>query len=92
MADVIITVKLMPESPEIDLGDLKGDIEKKVRAFAGKGAVKFEKEPIGFGLTALKVLFATKESNSDTDKLEESLRSIDGVSSAEVIDVRRAFG
>ena len=92
MADVIMTVKIMPESPEVHLEDLKEDIEKKVRAFAGKSAVKFEKEPIAFGLTALKVLFATKESNSNTDKLEESLRSIDGISSAEVIDVRRAFG
>lgn len=92
MSLVVITVRIMPESPEIKFDSIKGKIEKVVVNFAGKGQIKFEEQPIGFGLSALNVLFATDEKNSKTDKLEENLKKINGIVSADVTDVRRAIG
>ncbi len=92
MAKVIITMKIMPESPDTDLDDLKGQIEKKINSFAGKGEKRFKEEPIGFGLTALNVIFVMDEKGESTDKLEEQLKKIDGVGSIEVTDMRRALG
>ena len=54
--------------------------------------MKFEEDPIGFGLNALKVTFVMDEEGGSTDKLEEDLKSIEGITSVEVIDMRRALG
>ena len=92
MAKVIITMKVMPESPDIDLGDLREQIERKINSFAGKGEKRFKEDPIGFGLVALNVIFVMDEKGESTDKLEEELKKIDGIGSVEVIDMRRALG
>lgn len=92
MAQMVVTIKVMPVSPEVSLENLKKEIEKKVKAFAGEGEVRFEEEPIGFGLSALNVLFAMDEEKGSTEKLEENLKNIEGVVSAEVVDMRRGIG
>ena len=92
MSLVVMTVRIMPEGPDVKFEDIKKKIEKVVTNFAGKGQIKFDEQPIGFGLSALNVLFATDEKNSNTDKLEADLRKIDGITSADVTDVRRAIG
>tara|TARA_Y100000310_G_C20624634_1_gene785159 strand:- start:570 stop:848 length:279 start_codon:yes stop_codon:yes gene_type:complete len=92
MAQVVVTIKIMPESPDVNLEDLKGKVEEKIKGFAGEGEMKFEEDPIGFGLSALKVLFAMDEEKGDTEKLEEDIKTIEGIVSAEVIDMRRALG
>jgi elongation factor 1-beta len=92
MAQIIITIKIMPESPEVKMDDLKVEVEKKVKAFAGEGDLKFEENPIGFGLSSLNVLFVMDEEGGSTEKLEDDLRSLEEISSAEVVDMRRALG
>ena len=92
MAQVVITIKIMPESPEVSLEELKKKIEEKVKSFAGEGEVRFEEEAIGFGLSSLNVLFAMDEDKGSTEKLEEDLKNIDGITSAEVVDMRRGIG
>ena len=90
MANVIIKLKIMPESLDIDLEELKGKIEK---ALEKAGSVKInliEVEEIAFGLKALIITLAWPE-NLDTEKAENAAK-IPGVSSVEVIDYRRAFG
>ena len=91
MTQIVVTIKIMPESPDVNLEDLKKKIEEKVKAFIKVGEIRFEEAPIGFGLTALNVLFAMDESES-ADKLEEDLKNVEGVNSAEVVDVRRGIG
>lgn len=91
MAKVIVTLKIMPESPETDLAALQEKAEKEITGFDGTVG-KVEIEPIAFGLKALKILFIMEESKGATDPLEEQISAIDGVRSVEVTDVRRAIG
>jgi len=92
MANVVITIKIMPESPEIDLSAIEEEAKKKIAAFAGEGDVKAEQEPIAFGLKALKILFVMDESKGSTEELEKDIAGVEGVNSVEVVDVRRAIG
>jgi len=92
MAQVIVTIKIMPESPEVSLEDLKSEVESKIKKFAENTPVRFEELPIGFGLSSLNVTFSMDEAGESTDKLEEDLKRIEGISNAEVVDMRRALG
>ncbi len=94
MASVIISMKIMPESPEIDLEAIYTASEKLIRAFTedAEGEMKKEIEPVAFGLSALKITFVSDESKGSTDDVEAKIKELDGVSSVEIIDVRRAIG
>ena len=91
MANVIVDLKVMPESPEVSLSKLKEEVKKKIESFGGIVG-RIEEEPIGFGLSALIFTFNSPESKSNLDPLEEAVKKIDGVSSAEVVSITRAFG
>ena len=82
----------MPESANIDLKDLEGNIMEEIRKFAGDTENKREIEPVAFGLNALKITFVMDESKGSTEYLENKIRLIEGVNSVEIIDVRRAIG
>ena len=56
MAKVVVTIKIMPESPDVSLNDLEKEALKVIKGFAGDTETKVEKEPIGFGLVSLKIL------------------------------------
>ena len=56
MAKVIVTFKIMPESPEIDLAKLKSSATKKIEAFGGEVG-KVEEQPVAFGLKSLIIIF-----------------------------------
>ena len=92
MANVIVTMKIMPISPETDLSKIEEEAKAKIVAFAGEGDMKTEQEPVAFGLKALKILFVMLEDKGSTDDLEKDIASIEGVNSVEVTDVRRAIG
>lgn len=91
MARVIITLKVMPEDVEVDLENLKEKVIEKIKDFGGE-TPKVEIEEIAFGLKAIKILFLLDERKSNLDPLEESVRELEGVNSAVVVDVRRAMG
>ena len=91
MADVIITLKIMPQSPETDLSVIEAKAKTEIEKFGGEVG-KVEQEPIAFGLKALKLIFVSDESKGGTDALEKEISMIEGVNSAEVTDVRRAIG
>lgn len=92
MAQVIVTLKIMPESPDTDLARIEKEAAKKINSFAGKTEIRNEIEPVAFGLKALKITFVMDESKGSTEALEEHIKNIEGVTSTEVIDVRRAVG
>jgi len=92
MAQVIITLKIMPESPEIALNSIEEQAKNLIKEFSGETEFKTEQEPIAFGLKALKIIFVMDESKGSTEALENKIKNIDGVNSVEVIDVRRAIG
>ena len=91
MGDVIITVKIMPASPEIDLDAIKEKADIEIKTYGGEIG-KADIEPVAFGLKALKLVFVSDEAKGSTESLEENIAKIEGVASVEVIDVRRAIG
>ena len=92
MANAIVTLKIMPESPETDMDALFDKALKEIEAFCGETETKKEIEPIAFGLKALKIIFVMDEEKGSTDSLEEKIGAFDEVNSVEVSDVRRAIG
>jgi len=91
MADVVITLRIMPESPETDLKAIKERARSFIVEYGGEVG-KSEEKPVAFGLKALELIFVSNENIGSTDKLEQNVASIEGVKSAEVTDVRRAIG
>lgn len=92
MANAVVTVKIMPESPEVDLSKIEQAAKEKIKEFAGEGETKTEIEEIAFGLKALKILFVMDESKGAPDPVAEEIDKLEGVNSAEISDVRRAIG
>ena len=92
MAVVVVTLKIMPVSPEVDLDGIEKEAKEKIIAFSQTEEMKTEQEPIAFGLKALKIIFVMDESKGSTDSLEEQIKTISGVNSVEAVDVRRAIG
>jgi elongation factor 1-beta len=90
MGVVAVKIKIMPDSPEIDIKE----VEENVKTLIEKQGVKnpqFEIEPIAFGLKAIIVMFGWPE-EKELEELEEKLRKIRNVSSVQLIDIRRAIG
>ena len=92
MAQAIITLRIMPESPDVELSTLTEEVKKMIVLFAGEGDMKIEKQPIAFGLNALQIIFVMDEAKGSTEELERQIETIDGINSVEVTDVRRAIG
>ncbi len=91
MANVLITLKIMPENIDVDLNIIENQAKEKIKSFGGD-FVKSEQEPVAFGLKALKIIFFLDENKGSTDSLEEDIKNIELVQSVDVIDVRRAVG
>jgi len=90
MGTALITIKVMPESPESDLEAIQNKAKQIIDEQGGKNASS-KTEPIAFGLNAILLNFAMDESLSQ-DSFEAPLKEIEQVNSVEVIDFRRAFG
>ncbi len=84
MGSVIAILRVMPESAEVDLEQLKKAIRINVPAVQD-----IAEEPIAFGLKALKVAAIVGDDEGGTEPLELALAAVDGVASAETIDLNR---
>ncbi len=91
MAKMFITVKLMPDSPETDLQELRVKAKEIGLKFSAELLDRDEIEPVAFGLNALKIMFLIDESKGSED-LSNEIATIEKVSSAEVVDMRRVVG
>lgn len=92
MAQAIITIKVMPTGPDVDMDVLATQVCEKISAFTEGGDMKHVIEPLAFGLNSLKVTFVSDEEKGSVDVLEEDINAMEQVNSAEVTDVRRAIG
>lgn len=88
MGDVAAKIKVMPESIETDLAELK----EKLKAAIPEGAYlhgDIVEEPIAFGLKALIVTLIVNDQEGGTEAVEEAFAQIPGAESVQVIDVNR---
>lgn len=91
MATAGIQFKIMPTGIDVDLEKLKEEIKIKIESFNSGVFNNVEEQPIAFGLKALFVTMALSE-DEESDLVENALSEIEGVSSVELIDYRRAVG
>ena len=82
MGTVAVIVRVMPESPDVNFDDLKRELRQKL-----PGIQDIREEPIGFGLTALKLAAVVNDAGGETDKIEQSLNTVPGVERAEIVEV-----
>ncbi|MDD5182061.1 MAG: elongation factor 1-beta [Candidatus Nanoarchaeia archaeon] len=87
MANVVVTFKLMPESPELSINDLRQKIGNTLVKFGR--IYKESVEPIAFGLNAIVFSLITIEKEGGTDPIEKALREIHGIADVQVTDVTR---
>ena len=87
MSEVVATMKVMPETVEIDLEELKADITANIPDSAELH--KIEEEPIAFGLVALNVMFVVEDGEGGTEPTEEAIRNLGNVASAEITHTTR---
>lgn len=92
MAKVIVTFKVMPESLEVDLNEVKELLKKQITDFEGVINGEMTEEPVAFGLKAVMVRFAYDESKGTTDDLEDKLTAEEIIQSIQVVSVGRAMG
>jgi len=90
MGVMAVKIKIMPKSLETDLVKIEEEVRKTIEEYGVKNP-QFEVQPIAFGLKALIVLFGWPE-EKEFEGFEKDLMKIKGVSSIEVIDMRRAIG
>ena len=90
MATVVIKIRILPDSPDTNLDEIK---TKAISLLEPEGAknISFEEKPIAFGLKAL-VLKTDMPEEKGTDLVEDILSKIPHVSSLTIEDYRRAFG
>jgi elongation factor 1-beta len=82
MGSVAVIVRVMPDSPEVDLVKLKIMLKEKL-----PGIQDIQEEPIGFGLKALKLVAVINDAGGETDAIEGKLNAIPGVERAEIVEV-----
>ncbi len=88
MGTALIKLRIMPSSPQTNLEEIKEKGKEKISELGGE--VRYEEEPIAFGLKAI-IAFVKIDESKGSDPVEESFNSIDNVNSVEIIDYRRAI-
>ncbi len=83
MGEVAVTLRLMPESPEVDLTRVEAAIKERVKVHS------ISREPIAFGLEALRVVAVVPDAAGGTEPLEQELASLSGVGNVQVIGLTR---
>lgn len=80
----------MPESPDTNLDEIENKSKTIIEEEQGE-KLSIEREPVAFGINSIILTFARNE-DLDSDDMLEKIQKIQNVSSAEIIDFRRAFG
>jgi elongation factor 1-beta len=93
MANAVITFKLMPESPEVDLEAIKDKAKAIAKENGSMGDMLVEEQPIAFGLKAVLVKAMYKvEEEKDFDAIAAKMKDIENVQTAEVAGMDLPLG
>jgi len=90
MGEVILTLEVLPESPDTDLEKIKNEAAKIIERFSGR-LEKSEVQPIAFGLKKLVIYLTIPEADFNEEQFIEAIQNIEGVNSAEITNVTRKF-
>ena len=92
MAKAVITFKLMPESPEVDLKVIAEKALEIAKAHNAIGELQTKEEPIAFGLKAVLVLAMYNVEGAEFDEIAAKMQEIEQVKTAEVAKMDLALG
>ena len=87
MGKVAAVIKVMPESPEVDLDDLQERPDDSLPE--GAKINNFEREEVAFGLVALIPTVIVPDDAGGTEAVEEAFDGIEDVESVTVQNVGR---
>ncbi|KOX97888.1 MULTISPECIES: elongation factor 1-beta [Halorubrum] len=87
MGDVAAKIKVMPNSPEVDLDDLQDRLEEELPE--GAKIRGFERDDVAFGLVALLPTVIVPDGAGGTEAVEEAFSQVEDVESVTVENVGR---
>ena len=85
MSEVIVGLKVMPKTVEVNLDNLEEKIKAAIRP------EKIEREPIAFGLVVFHVVKFIPDAGGELEKIENKLKSIPEIGEIEVTEVTKSL-
>ena len=87
MAKLLLVIKILPTGTEINLDELTKSVKQNL-----KDGIELKQsviEPLAFGLEFIKAQFVLDDAEGQMESLETSIKSVDGVSEFEVLNMSR---